>query len=345
MRGATIRDVAREAGVSVATVSRVLNDSGPVNAATRRRIQEVASRLRYAPDGAARSLITRRTHTLGVLLPDIHGEFFSEVIRGIDRAAQASGFHVLVSSSHNERSEIEAALRTMRGRVDGLVVMSPDVDAAALVANLPESTPVVLVNCNVRDAAFHEIDVDNAGGARAMAEHLLAAGHRRIAFVRGPDRNVDAADRLAGYRAALQAAGVERRGEWELAGDFTDTRGYRAVTELLALDPRPTALMCANDSTAIGALSALREAGVRVPEEVAVTGFDDIPIARYVSPALTTVHVDIAGLGARATQALLRAIEQKNDHERGRELVATTLAIRESCGTRSPLRASGGAEA
>jgi LacI family transcriptional regulator len=336
MRGATIRDVAREAGVSVATVSRVLNGSGPVHASTRRRIQEVALRLRYTPDSAARSLITRRTHTLGVLLPDIYGEFFSEIIRGIDQAAQAAGYHLLVSSSHNERAEIEAALRTMRGRVDGLIVMSPDVDAAALVANLPESTPVVLVNCAVRDAAFHEIDVDNAGGMRAMTRHLLAAGHARIAFVRGPERNADAAERLAGYRAALQEAGAESRAEWELPGDFTDAGGHRAGLLLLALRPRPTALMCANDSTAIGALSALREAGVRVPEEIAVTGFDDIPIARYVTPALTSVHVDIAELGIRAARALLHAVESKNRHERGRETLPASLVIRQSCGTAAP---------
>src|SRR5918998_1019573 len=139
----TIKDVAREANVSVATVSRVLNGSGPVSAETQHRIREVAGRLRYVPHGGARSLITSRTNTLGVLLPDLYGEFFSEVIRGIDQRAQKSGYHLLVSSSHADRAEIEAALRAMRGRVDGLIVMSPDVEARALAANLSESLPVV----------------------------------------------------------------------------------------------------------------------------------------------------------------------------------------------------------
>jgi LacI family transcriptional regulator len=144
---ATIRDVAREAGVSVATVSRVFNNSGPVREDTRRRIDDVARRLRYIPNSAARTLSTRRTQTVGVVLPDLYGEFFSEVIRGIDQVVQESGWHLLVSSSHNERAEIEAALRAMRGRVDGLIVMSPDLDATTLSRNLPESLPVVLLNC------------------------------------------------------------------------------------------------------------------------------------------------------------------------------------------------------
>src|SRR5512132_3056708 len=133
----TIRDVAREAKVSVATVSRVLNSSGPVSDETRRRIREVAGRMRYAPHGGARSLITSKTQTLGVLLPDLYGEFFSEIIRGIDVAARSSGFHLLVSSSHSDRGELESAIRSMRGRVDGVIIMSPDLDASVLVATLP----------------------------------------------------------------------------------------------------------------------------------------------------------------------------------------------------------------
>src|SRR5205823_2546675 len=139
----TIRDVAREAHVSVATVSRVFNGGGPVREETRRRIRDIATRLRYVPHGGARSLITSRTNTIGVLLPDLYGEFFSEVIRGIDLAARRSGFHVLISGFHSDRAEIEAVLRALRGRVDGLIVLSPDVDAQGLRRNLPETLPVV----------------------------------------------------------------------------------------------------------------------------------------------------------------------------------------------------------
>jgi LacI family transcriptional regulator len=330
----TIRDVAREAGVSVATVSRVFNDSGPVRAETRRRIREVAGRLRFSPDGAARSLITRRTTTLGVLLPDLYGEFFSEVIRGIDRTAQRHGYHLLVSGSHNDRSEIEAALRAMRGRVDGLLVMTPDVDGPALVANLPESLPAVLLNCRAAGPTFDAINIDNYGGARAMVRHLLALGHRRVGIVRGPARNHDARERLRGYHAALRAAGALIDPALEAAGDFTEAAGYAGAAALLDAPRgrRPTAVFAANDAMAVGALSALRERGVRVPGEVAVAGFDDIPIARYTSPPLTTVRVAIPELGARGTETLLRAIASKNAHERRHETLPTTLVVRRSCG-------------
>ena len=328
----TIRDVAREAGVSVATVSRVLNDSGPVSELTRHRIREVATRMRYVPDGAARSLITRRSMTLGVLLPDLHGEFFSEVIRGIDQAAQRGGYHLIVSGSHNDKGEIEAALRAMRGRVDGLVVMSPDIDSAALVANLPSSNPVVLLNCFVEGDAFDSLTIDNFGGARAMVRHLFASGHERIAFIKGAARNYDATERLRGYRAAHRDAGVAWTEALEFEGDFTESGGHRAAQLIAALHPMPSAIFAANDSMAIGALAALRDAGIRVPDDVAVAGFDDIPIARYMSPPLTSVRVPISEMGARAVGMLLHAVDKKNQHVKQQETLPTTLLIRASCG-------------
>jgi LacI family transcriptional regulator len=329
---ATIRDVAREAEVSVATVSRVLNESGPVSAETRERVREVARRLRYSPSGAARSLIMSRTSTLGVLLPDLYGEFFSEVIRGIDQTAQRHGYHLFVSSSHNDKSEIEAALRAMRGRVDGVLLMSPDIDAQALGTNLPESLPIVLLNCAVRGSAYDSLNIDNFGGAYAMVRHLAGLGHRRIATITGAPRNHDAAERHRGYRAALADAGVEWSEQWEVAGDFTETGGYQAALALLARGETPTAIFAANDSMAIGALSALREAGRQVPEDIALVGFDDIPIARYVHPPLSSVHVDISELGARATAMLLHAVSDKNQHVRHQVTLPTSIIIRASCG-------------
>lgn len=328
----TIRDVAREAQVSVATVSRVLNESGPVSAETRERVREVAGRLRYSPSLAARSLITRRTGSLGVLLPDLYGDFFSEVIRGIDQTAQLRGFHLLVSSSHNARSEIEASLRAMRGRVDGLIVMSPEIDAHTLVTNLPAHLPVVLLDCWVEGRDFDSVNIDNFGGAYAMVRHLAALGHRRIASITGASGNHDAAERLRGYRAALADAGLEGSAEWEVAGDFTESGGFHAVQALLARGAPPTAIFAANDSMALGALSALREAGLQVPEDIALAGFDDIPIARYAHPALSSVHVDISELGARAAAMLLHAVSDQNQHVRRQVTLPTSLVIRASCG-------------
>jgi LacI family transcriptional regulator len=331
---ASIKEVALKAGVSIATVSRVLNDKGPVAVETRSRILAAIEQLRYVPHGAARSLITNQTDTIGVLLPDLYGEFFSEVIRGIDLAARRSGFHVLISGFHSDRAEIEAVLRALRGRVDGLIVLSPDVDAQSLRRNLPETLPVVLLNTPVAGdgADFDAINLDNHGGAFAMVRHLAGLGHRRIAFLRGPEENADARERLRGYRDALLSLGIKREEELELGGDFSEESGYRAGQRLLALQPRPAAVFAANDSMAIGCLFALREAGAQVPGDIALAGFDDIPIARYITPSLSSVHVPIAELGTRAMERLLHAVDSKNEHERRQETVATTLVVRGSCG-------------
>jgi LacI family transcriptional regulator len=329
---ASIKEVALKAGVSIATVSRVINEKGPVAAETRQRILEAIEQLRYVPHGAARSLITNQTDTIGVLLPDLYGEFFSEVIRGIDLAARRSGYHVLISGFHSDRAEIEAVLRALRGRVDGLIVLSPDVDAQALRRNLPETLPVVLLNTPVSGNAFDAISVDNYGGAFAMVRHLAALGYRRIALICGPAENADARERLRGCRDALRAAGIAPSPALEVPGDFSEESGYRAGQRLLTLEPRPEAVFAANDSMAIGCLFALREAGVEVPGDIALAGFDDIPITRYITPPLSSVHVPIAEMGTRAMERLLHAVERKNAHERRQETVATTLVVRGSCG-------------
>jgi len=299
---------------------------------TRRRIRDIASSLRYVPHGGARSLITSKTSTIGVLLPDLYGEFFSEIIRGIDLAARRSGYHLIVSSSHNDRAEIEGAMRAMRGRVDGVIVMSPDIDAQALMANLPDHHPVVLLNCALRGAAFDSVNIDNSRGARAIVRHLISHGHRRIAIIAGAPRNVDGHERQLGYHAALRDASIDRNIRWEAPGNFEEDSGFEAARALLKLRSRPTAIFAANDSMAIGALSALREAGVRVPEDIAVAGFDDIPIARHVNPPLTSVHVPIAELGERATAKLIDALGDKNRHVPRQDVLGTTLVIRSSCG-------------
>jgi LacI family transcriptional regulator len=328
----TIRDVAREAGVSVATVSRVLNDSGPVSESARARILDVAGRLRYAPNEAARTLISSRTSTLGVILPDLHGEFFSEVIRGLDQAAKASGFHLLVSGSHNDANETKAALRAMRGRVDGLVVMAPDANTAGVASGLPDGVPIVLLNCPTVDGRADSIEIDNYGGAYAMVRHLAHGGRRRVAIVTGTPNNRDAAERLRGYRDALRASGVQARAEWELPGNFTEASGYEAARRFLALERRPEALFASNDSMAIGALSALREGGLRVPEDVAIGGFDDIPMAQYTTPPLTSVRVPMGMLGAEAVDLLVLAVRKDGRHRMRRKTLATELVVRGSCG-------------
>ncbi|HUJ13616.1 MAG TPA: LacI family DNA-binding transcriptional regulator [Vicinamibacterales bacterium] len=315
-RRVTIKEVAAQAGVSVATISRVLNGKGPVREATSRRVMETCQALRFTPHGIARSLSLRRTHTIGLLLPDLHGEFFSEVIRGIDTEARRSGYHLLVSGFHSDRQEMIAVFRAVRGRVDGLIVMSPDREAAMLCSYLPSGFPVVLLNgCS---AVPRAITVDNYGGAQKMVRHLQALGHTRIAFIKGPEQNEDAAERLRGYRESV----VETI---ELEGDFSEEAGYAAGANVTAMR-KPTAIFAANDAMAVGALSALRDGGVRVPHDIALAGFDDIPIARFVTPPLTTVSADIAQLGRRAFDLVIHEEERH-------EILPATLVIRESCGS------------
>jgi LacI family transcriptional regulator len=327
----TIKDVAKAAHVSVASVSRALNGHANVNEATRKRIMAAVKQLRYAPNGAARSLITRRTHTLGALLPDLHGEFFSELIRGVDVAARARGWHLLVSSSHGDADEAAVALRTMRGKIDGLLVMSPYADAGFLADNLPAALPTILINTPNATSLPTVINVDNRMGARVMVAHLAALGHRRITFITGPESNFEAQQRLQGFREAmaelLPGAPIEI-----LPGEFTDLSGHQAGQQLLRLDIRPDAVFAANDMMAIGCLSALHEAGMRVPQDIALAGFDDIPMARYVTPALTTVRVHISDLGERALTRLLHVIENPDAPTQGEDLMASELVVRASCG-------------
>jgi LacI family transcriptional regulator len=331
---ATIKDVALAAGVSVATVSRAMNGADNVLPETRRRILQVARDLRFVPSSAARSLITRRTDTIGALLPDLHGEYFSELIRGIDQAARARGLHLLVSSSHGDADEAAAALRAMNGRVDGLLVMSPHADAGFLADNLPGSLPAVLINTGVDLPGHPRFEIDNFGGARAMTQHLGAAGRRRIAFIAGPPGNEDARERLRGYRAGLRPA----QREIVVVGDFTEESGWSAGRRIAQMKPRPNAVFAANDMMAIGCMAALGESGLRVPEDIALGGFDDIPIARYVTPALSTIRVPIAALGAAALESLAKVVEKPGTHVPTMTVLPVELVVRRSCGAGPPAR-------
>ncbi|WP_334180074.1 LacI family DNA-binding transcriptional regulator [Pseudoxanthomonas sp.] len=326
----TIKDVAREARVSVATVSRALNGHENVAESVRQQVLATADRLRYQPHAAARSLSSRRTQTIGVVLPDLYGEFFSELIRGVDQVARARRQHLLVSSYHGHPEEQGEALRAMRGRVDGLLVLSPYTDRPGfLVDNLPSSLPVVLINTDVQDASYPALTIDNYGAAVAMVEHLAQAGHRRVAFIGGPEGNFDARERLRGYRDAM-ARFVPGTQVQEFAGDFSESSGYEAGKRITQSAEKPHAVFAANDMMALGCLYAFNEAGVRVPQDIALAGFDDIPLARFVHPTLTTMRVSIAELGEQAMSRLLETIESDGARVAPSSMLVPELVVRAS---------------
>lgn len=328
---ATIRDVASEAGVSTATVSRALNGAARVSEKTRRRVLAAADRLDYWPNIAARALTTKLTHAVGVLLPDLYGEFFSEVIHGIDLAARAEGLKTLLSSSHADTDTVLAAARSMRGRIDGLIVMAPDHGSADAIRRIARGFDMVLLSPRFDVDGCGSIAVANFDGAYAVVEHLIRLGHRRIAILRGPIGNVDAEERLLGWRRAMEDAGIESTRRLEFAGDFSEFSGYRVASAILSVKPQPTAVFAANDCMAIGFLGALPALGVKVPDDLAVAGFDDIRIARYMNPPLTSVHVDAQQMGVRAVQML---VSRGKTAQAGREVLPARLVVRESCGAR-----------
>jgi LacI family transcriptional regulator len=342
---ANIRDVARAAGVSIATVSRVFNNHDLVNDETALRVMQAAIACDYWPNEAAKSLTTSRSNAFGVLLPDLHGEFYSEIIRGIDQRARQARYQILLSSSHASNDDVLNAARAMLGRVDGLIMMTPDAASVEVVERVRKRLPIVLLNPSFVARGCSTVAIDNYTGALKAVTHLLQLGHRHIAMIAGPDGNTDADERRRGFLDALAAAGQDPNLARIETGDFRETAGHAAGLAILAAQPRPTAVFAANDSMAIGLLGAARELSVRVPEDLAVVGFDDVTIARYLNPPLTTVTVDMFGLGRKAVAMMLATVAAAAEQPPERLVLPAVLTVRESCGARryadlteSPLR-------
>ena len=306
---ATIRDVASRAGVSIATVSRVLNRSSPVSSGKRRLVLEAADALGYSPNPAALSLLSKRTGGIGVLLPFVIGEFFSELLSGLDEVAQAQDHFLVISTSHRRPGEFERAVRALDQRVDGLVVMAPEIDAAGVASILKTSIPVVFLNTPIDDGVPADVfGFDNYGGSHALTEHLVETGHQRVALLHGPPEARDARERARGYRDAMAQAGLSTEG-LEFASGFSARAGHDAAGAALRSGWRPTAIVAANDDCARGAMNRLHDSGLSVPDDVAVCGFDGLPSSRYAIPPLTTARVPIRALGERAIRRLVARVD------------------------------------
>lgn len=328
----TIKEVARAAGVSPATVSRVLNDTVPVDDETRARVLAAAEALRYVPNAAARSLITSRTGTIGVLVPGLHGAIHAQVMRGIESAARRRGFDLLISSAQGGSDAAVSAIRAMRGRVDGVILMLPELDARTLLRELPSEQPTVLLDGTADDERASVVAIDEAGGAAAMVRHLIRHGHRRIGLLAGDPSRPDVRARQLGYRQALLDASLPVDPALEVEDDVTEDGGYAAARRLLDAESPPTAIFAVSDAMAVGALAALRDAGVPVPDEVAVAGFGDLAVARYVSPSLSSVRVPAFEVGALAIDRMLLAVARRGRPRATRDLLECTVVPRASCG-------------
>jgi LacI family transcriptional regulator len=343
----TIYEVAKRSGVSTATVSRVMVDGKGFSEATRERVLAAAAELGWVPSGSARGLASRRAGIVGLLFPDLGQSgaaeeesplYVDQVIRGAERAATAAGDAVLIAATRSESGRQLAF--SVAGKVDGLVVMArslSDDDTAAISRSVPV---VILANSRV-GGGLDVVGADNRGGSRQITWHLLAVhGHTDLAFIGGPAQSPDAEERFAGFRDALREAGLAAPRAPAAVGEFTETGGRQAVQALLADGRRPGAIVCGNDEMAIGALAALRSAGLRVPADVAVTGFDDIAATRHVRPALSTVRQPMRELGERSVQTLLRRIADPSAPQAS-VVLPTQAVIRGSCGCRRQSRPAG----
>lgn len=328
----TIADIARASGVSVSTVSRVLSGREatiPISAQTRERVLGVVAELGYRPNRAAQALVSGRSEAVAVLVHDIADPYFSEIIRGIEDVAATRKYMVLVSSTDRDPvREAEALLRMASFPTDGIILAAgglEDGQVAQTMSSLLE-TGVVIVGIARHAPPISTIDIGNQEGARQIVQHLLDLGHRYIACLSGPEHLTTANDRLAGYRQALQDAGL---GEHELViqGDFSREAGLRAVSVLRERYPSVTAIFAANDKMAIGCLTGLRDAGIDVPREMSVVGFGDIPSAQDTNPPLTTVAIPLGEIGRLAMEQVFRELAGET---RMTLSVPTSLAIRGS---------------
>ncbi len=300
----TIRDVARAAGVSTATVSQVLNGSRPVAEATRLRIEEVIAELKYRPNTFARALKTLRSQLVGVVLPDLSNPFYPSLVRGVQDHLSLSGYHaVVVNTDANPAQERELVAELVDRQVDGLVLITftlSESDYASIAAKVP----FVVVG---RGDGFDHVHSSDYAAAFEMTTYLLEAGYGRVAHLAGPTGPGagPAPPRLAGYRAAMRKQGPRGAKAQVVHGEFTIAGGHKAMVQLLESKARPRAVFCANDLMALGAIEAARAYGLRVPDDLAVAGFDDIHAASLVRPSLTTVGNSAGELGAKAAGLLL----------------------------------------
>jgi LacI family transcriptional regulator len=323
----TIEMVAKEAGVSPSTVSRILNGTAKVRDSKVRSVEAAIAKLQFMPNPVARSLARGKSMSIGVVTQAIDSPFYGEALAGIEKGLLRAKYSPLFVSGHwREGDERRCVDHLLTRRVEGIILLTsclPDPE----LANLARSVPLVLTGRSVDADRVYCLDEDSTLGARLATDYLIGQGHRRIAFISGPADHPDAMQRLDGYRAALAAAKLPFNGRLVIAGDYMESGGYAAINTLLEARVEFTAVFAANDQTAYGAMLALYRRGLKVPQDVSMIGFDDLPSSAFTIPPLTTVHRSTDEIGEGAAEAIVDLVEGRAPHAR---VSPPTLAIRDS---------------
>lgn len=336
MSQVTIYDIAREANVSVATVSRVLNNTAPVKDSTRKRIMDVIEKNQFQPNALARSLLKKETRTIAMILPDITNPFFPEVFWGAENMGREMGYTFFLCDSagdYKRESEYLAILRERR--VDGVIFLGGRINLAKCpedlqreVEDMAQHTPIVLVNGDLRGSGLHRVYTDEVKGAELAAKHLIDLGHREIAFLGGLDYMNTTQAKIKAVKKTLHEHGLSLPPERIKFGEFSVQSGRDLMDELLESSNRPTAVLCVNDFTAIGAIKSASEHGLKIPDDISITGFDDTPLSTAVIPELTTVSQNTYELGRLAVETLHKLI---SGHKvKKRTILEPKLVVRKS---------------
>jgi LacI family transcriptional regulator len=332
----TIHDVAKKAGVSASTVSHVINQTRHVSDQTRQRVLAIMEEMDYQPNRLARSLRNRRTHTFGVLLPNSANPFFAQVLLGIETECYDHEYNVILGNANDEPQRELAYLEILLSKqVDGVLLVSTGAYGEALDLLTSRKAPVVMVDRSPGEG-YESFQIDtvftqNAEGGRMATEYLLNLGHTRVGCISGPSLLTSSASRVTGYHSALSQAGLPADSSLVITGDFQHESGYRACQQLLALPEPPTALFVCNDLMAVGAISAIHDAGMLVPNDISVIGFDDIPLASFTFPRLTTISQPAQDLGRLAARLLVERIQNPQAPAQHHRL-PVRLIERDSCG-------------
>lgn len=302
----TITDVALKANVSITTVSRVVNNSShKVHPATRERVQQVVQELDFRPNALAKGLPTKKTLTIGIIIPDISNPYYSEIVRGIQNVADKAGYSVTLQNTDGKQEGIIRSIYLLRDKSADGVIFSGGIIAGYETLSILRELKERVVVIGRHQVDFPAVMVDNMGGASHAAQHLIGLGHTKIAFIGGSDGSTTSEDRLAGYRNALAQNGFPYDEKLVTRGSWNPRSGYLMAKMLLRAKNRPTAIVCANDQMAFGAIKAAKEARLAVPDDLAVVGFDNIPLSSYFDPPLTTVEIPIQEIGAASMKMLI----------------------------------------